>query len=157
MFHDGECYAFGHPMKAKRPELLKFGMYGSGILGFFLLFGLLCEVAGLGSYSINEEPVSAQEFLHQVGIFQALIALNLVAVCLTLAANVEWSRGLMLVFWITTGGCAAGFLREETDSFLAVLLTAAPFLLPLALAAWYLYWNEEAVAYYNAMDTTGAV
>jgi hypothetical protein len=136
----------------KRPELLTIGMYGSGIFAFFLLVALLCEGAGFGSYSINEEPVSAQEFLHQVGIFEALVGLNLLAIAVTLAGHRAWSRDLMIVFWLTMGGSAAGALRSEGDGVLFVLAVASPFLIPLGLAAWYLYGNEEAAAYYRALD-----
>jgi hypothetical protein len=50
------------------------------------------------------------------------------------------------------GGSAAGALRSEGDGVLFVLAVASPFLIPLGLAVWYLYGNQEAAAYYRALD-----
>jgi hypothetical protein len=142
----------------ERPALLTFGMYTSGICGACFLLALPFAAAGVGQYSINEEQVSPHDFFMQAGLLIALIGGLLVAIAFAIATRKEWSRNLIVIFWL------AGALSAATPTFMeigdtsraaalvAALFAASPSLVALAIAWWYLYRKPNVVGYYSSLE-----
>jgi len=149
----------------ERPILITVGMYASGAFGALCLLALPLAAIGIGQYSIDEEQVSPNDFLIHAGPIFAIIGGILVVISFAIASRKEWSRSLMMIFWLATTASAATrtFVQINAVSreaaVIAALFASCPSLIAVAVAWWYLYRKPNVVAYYASLEPreSGAV
>jgi hypothetical protein len=138
-------------MTHKRPALLNIGIYGSLAGAAVLLLVILGAVADIGSFKIDDVEVSGRDFLSRAGLMMGLFVLLLLAIAYAIATDKEWSRDLMVVFWLTVGGWA---LAQAISSMHAGNGFNLDFtwVVALAIAIWYLYFSRDAAPYFRLLQ-----
>lgn len=131
------------------PFLLMLGRYGSSFMGGMMLLLLLLAPWDVGSYSINNEPVSGPEFLRIAGLGWGVLCIDLLAVAYALWTERWWGRWVMLGYWVLG---AAMMLALPAESTAAAVSGALMMLMCGGVAAWYLFGNENVVRYYKALE-----
>jgi len=112
----------------------------------FLLFLLLAPF-DIGTYSIEGETVSGPEFLRTAGWLMAIATVLCLSIAYALWRDRSWSRPLMILYWVVTGLAVLVWSREFNCAVVEMFIFAA-------LAAWYLYGNHNAAAYYRLIMRT---
>lgn len=130
----------------QKPALLLLGMFGSALFSGVAAIFLVLAPFDIGSYTINDEPVTGPEFLRRAGFLFFGGAAICAAISYGLARNRSWTRPLMLVYWIVIaiGSISLGDSGNVACSILAALFA-------LALAALYLYAKDSVTDYYDAI------
>ena len=138
-----------------RPLLLTLGM---GFCAFWSVLAAIITVTTLvsdgGSYEINGQPVSREEFLREpIVLLFPLAILYTGAVSWALYREQPWTRPLMLAAWLTYV-LVMGFAGwpGTTERIVGVVLA----IFPLGIASWYLYGKPNVVAYYERLAAQAA-
>ena len=134
-----------------RPTLLTLGMVFSAFWsGLALLITVTTLFSSGGSYTINEQPVSREEFLSNpfVRLFP-LVILYMGTVAFGLYRELAWVRPLMLAVWIAYA-LGIGFLDWPGTS--ERVLGVGMALVLVAIAGWYLYAKQNVVAYFERIE-----
>jgi len=137
---------------AARPLLLTIGLYLSAFAGVITSIFLVLAPLDIGSYSINDQPVTGPEFLRRVGLGYGLAGVACLAIAFGLYRERTWARVLMLLYWVVLGATMFGLALADTSLGNAVVVTVFGAGLPFAVAYWYLYSKESVVAYYRALQ-----
>lgn len=135
---------------APKPPLLVLGQWiCSGVAPLMLLFVPMAAF-DIGTYSIDNRPVSGPEFLRAGGPILVLLGGWLAAVAAGLWLDKPWSRWLMLAYWPLSSALMIALGWNEPQ-FVENTASACVFgAIAMSLAAWYLYRRDNVVAYYDA-------
>jgi hypothetical protein len=119
----------------------------SAFAGAMFLILLATAPFNIGSYTINDEPVTGPEFFRHAGFSFGLIGILLVSIAVGLWREREWVRPLMLLYWGAVPlSILAGTGWEVSDLIGSLVVTA----LGAGCAAWYLYARPNVRAYFEA-------
>ena len=132
------------------PLLLRLGMIGSALLGGIVCLFLLLAPFDVGSYTINDEPVSGPEFLTQYGLGLGAAGLLSLANGYALWREQRWSRHGLLLFWIPL---YAGLLWDvkqhpNTENLIGIGVLA---IVQYCITVWYLYGKASVRTYYASL------
>ena len=145
------------PYRLQMPFLMTVGMAfsalfaGSCALG--LVFSLLGTLLGFGSYHINEQEVTASEFLLTGAPFLLLFGALTGAIAYGLRKERLWTRKLVIVFWLLVSAIMIGFTvggRSSDTTLLEAILWSVIY---LGTTAAYFYLKPSVVQYYNTLRT----
>jgi hypothetical protein len=143
--------------KIERPALLTLFLY----LNYFIIFVLgmmfvFTIVIQSGSYVVNNEPVTRQEFIHRAFPPMGLIALVSLFLINGLRKNKYWTRKLMMalplllwaIFFVKVLMSPVFFssARQGVDEFVMMTIMLGFWSL---FGWWYLYRKKGTVAYYR--------
>ena len=131
------------------PGLLLLGRFGSVLAGGIFLVLLLLAPWDIGSYSINNEPVSGPEFLRRGGVAWGVVTIDLLATAYALWTEQWWSRWTMLAYWVIVA-VTTWTLRENTMDGVAGVLSFLVF--GCGPAVWYLFAKENVVRYFEMLE-----
>jgi len=109
----------------------------------------------IGSYSINNIPVTGPQFLRQAGWLFGAAGVVCIAVSYGLFKERIWTRPLMLSYWTLLGAHLLGdaFGRKSTEDVIGALLFTC---VTLGSASAYLYLRKSVRDYYRTIATSGA-
>lgn len=141
----------------RRPGFLTFiaGLY-TFTAGMIVLMGLMA-VIGIGTYRINGQQVSPDEFLTRAMPLFLTVGAAVGTIAYGVWRDRAWARPLLLGFVLTIT-VAPVIMAALTGGNVAELLpSAVVMLLFTGFLAWYLYRKSNVVAYFDADDETGAV
>lgn len=136
--------------KVGRPLLLTIGLYVAPAVGGLTLLFTLSALFNAGTYSINDEPVTGMQFLLGGGLLFGLGGAASVAAAYAIWQERSWSRWAMVGFWVAqlAGGIGVGWASSGAGGAAGAV---ASLLLPMVLAAWYLFDKENVLEYYRAL------
>jgi len=132
---------------APKPALLLIGQIISAFIGAVFLILLVLAPFDVGSYSINDEPVTGPEFFRRAGFSFGLIGILLVSIAVGLWREREWVRPLMLLYWVVLPLSVLAGTGWQVDDLIVSLVAMA---VGVGCAAWYLYARQNVRAYFEA-------
>ncbi len=130
----------------RKPALLVIGMVGSAFFCGVSMIFLALAPFDIGSYTINDKPVSGPEFLRRAGFLFFGGAAVCGVISYGLARDRGWTRLLMLVYWVVIAVGSLGL--SDGGSIARSILTS---LFALAIAVLYLYAKDSVTDYYDAV------
>ncbi|HEU5211118.1 MAG TPA: hypothetical protein VFU06_17100 [Longimicrobiales bacterium] len=138
-----------------RPALLTVGAYVSALFGFVVILTFIFAPLNIGSYSINNTPVTGPEFLRQVGWLFGAVGVVCIAVSYGLFKERIWTRPLMLSYWTLLGAYLLGDAigRNSSEDLIGALLFTC---VTLGSASAYLYLRKSVTDYYRTIATSEA-
>lgn len=140
-------------LRGERPFLITLVTWGSWLMAIPMVFMMLSLVPGCpGEFSINDEPVTQEEWTARVGPFILPLGVLLLVLAVGLTKRKAWTRhvvvGLFLVpFASLLFPASRGLFGVGT-----ILLS----IVPLAVPLWYFYAKPNVVQYYRELRVNQA-
>jgi hypothetical protein len=116
-----------------------------------MLLGVFASATGTGTVDAAGEPISSGEFLRTSGILVGFLGILSIAIGVGLFRERSWARWLIAFHWLLAlaGAVGAGWGDGRGAG---AALGAAQALPGLLVAYWYLFFKENVVAYYRALE-----
>jgi predicted RND superfamily exporter protein len=111
--------------------------------------GLTTLLVPGGTYTLNGEPVTREEFLtHAMPFVGLLVALSLVVVY-GLWRHKGWVPLVVMGLWTALVAFTAGMALGSESPVLSLISGILPLLVPAAVSLWVFFGYEEVVQYYR--------